>query len=214
MIGVGDEVDVAFAQIENVTGQTNQNPSEYVSTGVGTGPELVTNGDFSNGTTGWTPFSDAVLSVVSGRLRITSPTTFDGAFQSFPTTIGKTYSLSYSVFKGTASTYRVELGFGPAQVNNYASGAITAASQIKTVSWVATHATTYITFRCDNAGTYIEADNVSVKLASHGANVDGVQYFNTLNANTVTANVVTEAVGSALTRANTQFGELHGGDRW
>ena len=44
----------------------------------------------------------------------------------------------------------------------------------------------------------------------HGANVDGVQYFNTLNANTVTANVVTEAVGSPLTRANTQFGDLHG----
>ena len=52
--------------------------------------------------------------------------------------------------------------------------------------------------------------NISVKEAEHGANVDGVEYFNTLNANTVTANVVTEAVGSALTRANTQFGELDG----
>ena len=32
------------AQMERANGQTNQNPSEYVSTGVGTGPELVTNG--------------------------------------------------------------------------------------------------------------------------------------------------------------------------
>jgi hypothetical protein len=32
----GDVIDVAFAQMEGVTGQTNQNPSEYVSVGVKT----------------------------------------------------------------------------------------------------------------------------------------------------------------------------------
>ena len=46
----GDVVGVWHPQTEEVTGQTNQNPSEYVSTGVGTGPELVTNGDFAIGT--------------------------------------------------------------------------------------------------------------------------------------------------------------------
>jgi hypothetical protein len=36
----------------------------------------------------------------------------------------------------------------------------------------------------------------------HGANVDGVKYFNTLNGNTVASNVVTEATGAPITSAN------------
>lgn len=46
------------------------------------------------------------------------------------------------------------------------------------------------------------SEYVSVGVLSspyHGANVDGVKYFTTQNGNTVAANVVTEAVGAALT---------------
>ena len=45
------------------------------------------------------------------------------------------------------------------------------------------------------------SEYVSVGVLSapyHGANVDGVQYFNTLNGNTVASNVVTEATGAAI----------------
>ena len=37
------QVTIGRPQFEDVTGQTNQNPSKYVSTGVATGPELVVN---------------------------------------------------------------------------------------------------------------------------------------------------------------------------
>ena len=45
------------------------------------------------------------------------------------------------------------------------------------------------------------SEYVSVGVASapyHGAGVDGVKYFNTLNGNTVASNVVTEATGTAI----------------
>lgn len=45
------------------------------------------------------------------------------------------------------------------------------------------------------------SEYVSVGVLSapyHGANVDGVKYFNTLNGNTVSSNVVTEATGAAI----------------
>lgn len=45
------------------------------------------------------------------------------------------------------------------------------------------------------------SEYVSVGVLSapyHGAGVDGVKYFNTLNGNTVTSNVVTEATGAAI----------------
>ena len=48
------------------------------------------------------------------------------------------------------------------------------------------------------------SEYVSVGVLSapyHGANVDGVKYFSTLNGNTVASNVVTEATGAAITSA-------------
>ncbi len=54
---LGDAVDVAFPQIEDVTGQSNQNPSEYVSVGVlsapyhGAGVDGVKNFNTLNGNT-------------------------------------------------------------------------------------------------------------------------------------------------------------------
>ena len=45
------------------------------------------------------------------------------------------------------------------------------------------------------------SEYVSVGVLSapyHGANVDGIKYFSTLNGNTVTSNVVTEATGAAI----------------
>ena len=198
--GLVHTINVRKAQFEITTGQTNQNPSEYVSTGVGTGPELVTNGDFATDSdwtkgAGWT-ISGGKASKISGS---------NGALQQYiPVITGVSYQVTYTVSDYVSGYVNVRFTGavtvnGPSRLANgtYTDVLLNPADQ------------TAFLIR-DNSGGNFQGSisNVSIKRAEHGANVDGVEYFNTLNANTVTANVVTEAVGSALTRANTQFGEL------
>ena len=60
-------LEITKWQLEEVTGQTNQNPSEYVSTGVGTGAELNTASNATNptnetdATTGWSAGGGGVV---------------------------------------------------------------------------------------------------------------------------------------------------------
>ena len=67
--------------------------------------ELVTNGDFSNGTTDWTidDASNGDISVVDGKLQITSNggTGYPVVKQEVTTSIGKKYSVSFSVTSNT-----------------------------------------------------------------------------------------------------------------
>ncbi len=44
----------------------------------------------------------------------------------------------------------------------------------------------------------------------HGAGVDGIKYFKTLNGNTVSSNVVTEATGALITNANSSYADAKG----
>ena len=208
------DVIIGGAQSENVTGQTNQNPSEYVSTGVGTGAELVT-GDsatFENGIGDWVAGTNTSLSAVGGRLRTeNTATTEAAAWLIVPTVAGLTYTCSIEfIYSGTPT--QISVGTVPGSTAHANSGTLSA-STTYSASFTATSIATYITVfvKSTTLAAFVEHANISVKQASHGANIDGVQYFNTLNANTVTANVVTEATGSALTSATTQFGELHGG---
>ena len=60
------------------------------SKGLVLGPELVTNGDFSNGTTGWTA-NNALFTVVNGELEITASGSSPSARRALSTTAGKTY---------------------------------------------------------------------------------------------------------------------------
>ena len=60
------------------------------------GPELVSNGDFSNGTTGWTS-SSSVLSVIGGQLEVSSLGDGAAALQEVPVVSGKTYKFSTRV---------------------------------------------------------------------------------------------------------------------
>lgn len=65
------------------------------------GPELVTNGDFSNGTTGWTVPAGA--SVVDGQMNITANSTADvDARASINVVAGKTYALTFDKISGPA----------------------------------------------------------------------------------------------------------------
>jgi len=66
------------------------------------GPELVTNGDFSNGTTGWTA-QDAILSVVDGELLVTADGTLQRAYQAITVESGKAYLVSGDATNGSGS---------------------------------------------------------------------------------------------------------------
>ena len=54
--------------------------------------ELVTNGDFSNGTTGWTA-SGATLSVANGQLTVADNGGYTKAYQGVTTVVNRTYQL-------------------------------------------------------------------------------------------------------------------------
>ena len=57
------------------------------------------------------------------------------------------------------------------------------------------------------------SEYVSVGVLSspyQGANVDGVQYFNYLNGNTVSSNVVTAGVGALITNSNSSYADKNG----
>jgi hypothetical protein len=196
------QVTIGRPQFEDVTGQTNQNPSEYVSTGVATGPELVVNGDFATDSD-WT----LVNGTITGGQFVGGASGTQGVQQtSTDIREGNTYQVTFdaTVAVGTATLY-LRLGSG----NNVGSWNVGVTPTTFTGTFAAAGASGLIYILIAN-GNSLHLDNISIKAAEHGANVDGVQYFNTLNANTVTGNVVTEAVGSPLTRANTQFGDLHG----
>ena len=70
------------------------------------GPELVTNGDFANGTTGWSAINGAVLSTSGGELVITAngASNFPGALQALTTVVGKTYEMFFTGRRGTSSS--------------------------------------------------------------------------------------------------------------
>lgn len=123
------------------------------------GPELVVNGTFADGTTGWTPFNSAQLSVVSGALRITNGASHGRAYQAVPTTIGQQYQVSAGIVGGNgAPLVRVGTTQG---ANTYAQFTGTGG----TATFVATTATTYITLMLssDVVGRYADFDNVSLR---------------------------------------------------
>lgn len=132
------------------------------------GPELVTNGTFDDGTTGFaSPRANSTLSVVSGRLRTTANAA--GAFGARTTlsglTIGAVYKTDFEVpaFTTTgnpAHIYRVDsdagLSFtGPVQSQASSGSAI----------FVATATTMFagVIGVAGAAGEFIEIDNISVR---------------------------------------------------
>lgn len=132
------------------------------------GPELVTNGTFVSGTTGWTG-SGATLSVVSGALRITATAASPFAVTSFTTVIGKTYLMSAQfvtdAMTGNAFIY-VGSSFAAADL-----AFINAGSTLGTyaASFIATTTTTYIVLSGNTFALpteYMDWDNVSCKLTS------------------------------------------------
>ena len=171
-----DAVDVWHPQLEESTGQSNQNPSEYVSTGVGTGAELVVNGDFATDSD-WT--HGAGWSISAGALQCSGGGGGAVSTNSATLTIGKTYFVDFTIDAGMT---------GSASLNAGVAG--TARTTAGDFTEVLTATGTALAVQQRGAGFTGSISIVSVKEASHGANVDGVEYFNTLNGNTVTDGAV------------------------
>lgn len=131
------------------------------------GSELVVNGDFSNGTTGWYSGEKASLSVTNGVLRVTNAAVSAGygyAWASFPTTAGKKYYVTARRIAGSVNkTSNIHIGTSSA--SNQIYNILSNADANKPFTFTATTATTYIGLNAqDNAlSGWMEYDDISVK---------------------------------------------------
>jgi hypothetical protein len=118
--------------------------------------ELVTNGDFSNGTTSWTPNTNATLTIDNGRLKVAISGAGSGyPSQSITTVVGKKYKITADAFIGTAtkvSLYSAAFGFND----------LTADGSYN-LTFTATSASTQIRLYVYGDGTFGFWDNISIK---------------------------------------------------
>jgi hypothetical protein len=123
------------------------------------GPELVVNGTFDDGTTGWTAGNSAVLSVVSGALRVANGAIHGRAYQAVPTAIGQAYQVSVGIVGGNGVPL-VRVGTTQGS-NNYAQFTGTGG----TATFTALTTTAYITLMLTSevVGRYADFDNVTLR---------------------------------------------------
>ena len=119
------------------------------------GPELVPNGT-GGSTAGWTP-SNATLSSVSGRLRVTNTAPGGKALETVAVEVGTEYRFSVDIISGSALV-RVGTTVGGGE---YFVKAITGGS----TTFVATTTTVHIALICsaDPVGLFAEFDNISLR---------------------------------------------------
>jgi hypothetical protein len=139
-----------------------------------TNPELVTNGDFSNGTTGWIALSEGSISVEDGKLKITetsgvNPDAYACNSTAITTEIGKTYTIKWTFTEGTNLSFTVRFGNSGNQSQEYQSNSATGGSFPSSGSYAytftATATTLNLSFIVNQSGTYGYLSNVSVKEA-------------------------------------------------
>ena len=178
------DVYISEGQCENVTGQSNQNPSEYVSVGVGTidrYADLATQSWTGSGNiTEAFPLFTFSAGADYASTGINSPSTFVSA--------NKTYAINFTV-----------TGTGKAQVMCSNSASFYRSAGTHTVVMLADAAASFLVQGGGGGDNFVGTVTInSVKEADHGANVDGVKYFTAKNGNTVSSNIVTEATGAAI----------------
>lgn len=186
----GDEIEMAFVQAEDITGQANQAPAEYVAAGTGgqLGAESVVNGGFDTDS-GWTKAAEWSISGGVASCDGTQAGSVNLS-QAGVVTLGKRYILTYTISGAAGQQIQPFVGVGAAGTLRNADGTY---SEILTASG---DTTLYFQAKVGFAGSI---DNVSVKeVLYYGANVDGVKYFSTKNGNTVASTVVTEGTGAAI----------------
>ncbi len=190
----GFTADNAFdGSVDNYTIQELPGNHRYQTTtgskpilrGTPVGSNLVTNGDFASGTTGWAAANSAVVTATGGRLRIQNNVVDYGqAYTTFSAEVGRVYRITAKIFLGTSTSARIHVGnsIGSLNVLGESFSADTTA-----VRYIVANATTmYLTFQCNttNDTAYIEVDDVeivdvsaSAVTAPYGLQYDGVDDF-------------------------------------
>ncbi|WP_139920918.1 T9SS type A sorting domain-containing protein [Hymenobacter sp. DG01] len=149
------------------------------------GSQLVSNGGFENGLTGWTTLNTTGATITAntvateahsgtGSMKVVNPTAQPGnqwrvqvTSAAFPTTVGKQYTISYWV-KAAAAGGSIRLSTGPSGAQYQADQTID--TEWKQVSWTITASIASTTFLFDMgqvANTYY-IDDVSVKEVNAG----------------------------------------------
>ena len=134
-----------------------------------TGVNLVTNGHFDNGTTGWTisDASEGSMAVVNGQFVLTNNDTSDPpvyAYQLVTVEVGKRYTVGVDLVGGTASSIAYYLSYSNNPIANFASRPSNSGYGNRYISFTATSTTLYVILRV-NANSVATAifDNVVVK---------------------------------------------------
>lgn len=139
------------------------------SKGVALGNELVTNGSFDNGTTGWVAEYQSALSNVGGKLRVTATGINPYGVQAISgLTVGKTYKLTYAPFvKTSTGAWVINLGN---KAGGYQAqyGVVRESALAVGGSFIFTATTTVLNIALVGGvgtvvGDYADFDNISVK---------------------------------------------------
>lgn len=147
----------------------------YVLPGLDPNPELVANGDFSNGTTGWAASSSwgSTAAVVGGEMQVTTTVAYGRQLQAIAgLTVGKTYQLSAAMRaisgSGATATVGVSTQANGSTIGQYGPRLSTGSASPVTLTgaFVAQATTMYLVIGDDTgtgSGWVLGFDNVSVK---------------------------------------------------
>jgi len=128
------------------------------SQGLALGPELVTNGDFSNGSTGWLLTSSAV---VNGALNCSSATSLNFAVGNISLVAGLTYQVAFTISNYTSGSIFLQFGVGANVSTPGFSG-----DGVWTAKLVAGVGNVELRMQCPGGGFVGTIDNITVKLLS------------------------------------------------
>jgi len=153
-----------------------------------TGSELVTNGDFTTDTSGWTDASTGTGSISwnsSEYLQLNSTDSDNRgiAKQSFATEVGKVYTFTFEQVAGTEIALRLGTTDTGSQYYNHPDDAV----GVYAATFTATNTTLYITIYGPQSSANTQVDNISVRLAEEDRSVNGngLQVFGTVDKDPV-----------------------------
>jgi len=129
------------------------------------GDELITNGDFSNGLTGWTQYSGSPsdIDTSSGAAVFTHSTTNVAAYQEIATEAGKVYQLTADVTLLSGNSGNVVLNVWDGAFVTQISANTPPLTTASLITFVALGPVTRITPYIQTSGTSGSFDNISVK---------------------------------------------------
>jgi len=142
-------------------------PSDFDRYMAPLGPELVANGDFSNGTTGWTNTTELLsAAVISGAVRLTVNNNGSAAgIRQTPTfTVGKVYRVTGSIRSVSGASVRISIlnSGGDTFIVNSTDVTSTAFTTV-TVTFTATEPNNQVYLRVGATNGVGEFDNISVR---------------------------------------------------